>query len=175
MSTRTSTIETCNNRHCDKTYKRYAYQVKKRTGLYCSQRCASIEQSERERESLDPRYKTVEKQCIYCNAVMLRPIAKHCNNCSRIKKSCDAFGLTIRDYFDMLEKQGETCAICKTDQCSTKRNFAIDHDHDTGRIRGLLCCGCNIQLGWYETRKDAIIDYMNAKVGGSNPSSGSKE
>jgi len=91
---------------------------------------------------------------------MVRPIAKHCTSCSRIKNNCKIFGITIEEYFDMLKKQDGRCAICKIEKCATNRNFAIDHDHKTGAIRGLLCCGCNIQLGWYEAKKEEIEKYL---------------
>lgn len=48
----------------------------------------------------------------------------------------------------MLEEQGNRCAICN--EASTKRAMSIDHDHKTGKVRGLLCDSCNLSLGHLE-------------------------
>jgi hypothetical protein len=47
-----------------------------------------------------------------------------------------------------LAAQGGRCAICGTDTPGTvQRFFAMDHDHETGEMRGLLCYRCNIGIG----------------------------
>ena len=56
------------------------------------------------------------------------------------------YGLTVEDYFALLEKQGGGCAICKGDT-NGRGIFHVDHCHETGRVRGLLCAKCNILLG----------------------------
>jgi hypothetical protein len=56
------------------------------------------------------------------------------------------YGLTIEQYEEMWAQQGERCAGCGA--AETKgRNWHIDHDHVTGRVRGILCHGCNLALG----------------------------
>ena len=57
------------------------------------------------------------------------------------------FGITEEDYLRMLDEQGGRCAICGTDTPGTSGVFAVDHDHETGAVRGLLCRGCNIGIG----------------------------
>lgn len=44
-------------------------------------------------------------------------------------------------------KQGGVCAICHRPPTDRKRRLHVDHDHKTGRIRGLLCLHCNVMLG----------------------------
>lgn len=57
-----------------------------------------------------------------------------------------AFGLTMENYFGMLEGQQGVCAICK--QPPKEGTFlAVDHNHQTGKIRGLLCWRCNSSMG----------------------------
>ena len=56
------------------------------------------------------------------------------------------FGITINDYDSMLNSQNKVCAICK-EKCNTGNNLAVDHNHKTGRIRGLLCKNCNTSIG----------------------------
>lgn len=57
------------------------------------------------------------------------------------------YGLTPRQYKRMLEEQSYVCAICG--QTNKGRKLVIDHDHYTGRVRGLLCHLCNSGLGMF--------------------------
>lgn len=62
------------------------------------------------------------------------------------------YGLTIEHYEAMLESQGGVCAICEEAEPGKRRDgspkpLAVDHDHDTGKVRGLLCGRCNAALG----------------------------
>ena len=71
------------------------------------------------------------------------------------------YGLTPEQYEDMLRKQLGRCAICFTPHVRRRgvNNFAIDHDHSTGRIRGLLCHNCNRGLGHFQ---DSVALLLNA-------------
>ena len=57
------------------------------------------------------------------------------------------FGLTIQDYDDMYIEQGGCCAICGVHQSETQKRLCIDHNHETGNVRGLLCDRCNTSIG----------------------------
>ena len=58
------------------------------------------------------------------------------------------YGITIQEYTDILESQGNACATCgTTEPGGTWKSFAVDHDHTTGKVRGMLCKSCNIALG----------------------------
>ena len=58
------------------------------------------------------------------------------------------YGITIDDYDRMLVEQNGVCATCGTDKPGGRwEMFACDHDHKTGKVRGLLCKSCNIALG----------------------------
>ena len=59
-----------------------------------------------------------------------------------------AYGIEPSEYYEMLEQQGQGCAICKAK--STHRAMNIDHNHKTGKVRGLLCDKCNLSLGHIE-------------------------
>jgi hypothetical protein len=58
-------------------------------------------------------------------------------------------GITLADYEAMLARQGGGCATCGRKPESGK-NLHVDHDHQTGKIRGLLCIGCNLAIGYLE-------------------------
>jgi hypothetical protein len=62
------------------------------------------------------------------------------------------YGLTPVEYDKMVEEQNGKCAICGKDRnvTSDKRRLAVDHDHETGQVRGLLCTICNTRLGILE-------------------------
>lgn len=57
------------------------------------------------------------------------------------------YGITLKDYENMLEKQDYKCKICKKEQETLKKPLVVDHNHTTGKIRGLLCDNCNVGLG----------------------------
>ena len=50
-------------------------------------------------------------------------------------------------YNHLFEQQKGMCAICGIHQSEIKKSFAVDHNHKTGQIRGLLCGNCNLGLG----------------------------
>lgn len=58
------------------------------------------------------------------------------------------------EYFAMLQAQSGRCVLCMK-QARTRR-LAVDHDHQTGRVRGLLCYRCNQYLGQWENDPIAI-------------------
>ena len=65
------------------------------------------------------------------------------------------FQISIEEYNSMFIKQGGVCAICgrvetAKHQSGTVRKLAVDHNHLTGKIRGLLCGNCNNGLGRFE-------------------------
>jgi len=62
------------------------------------------------------------------------------------RKLRKAFGIGYQEYLNMLAAQQGCCAICGTNDPGA-RAFAVDHCHDTGVIRGLLCGNCNTGIG----------------------------
>lgn len=53
------------------------------------------------------------------------------------------YGVPSGWYEKTLKEQSGCCAICKKENPSSKRTLALDHNHKTGVVRGLLCYGCN--------------------------------
>lgn len=66
------------------------------------------------------------------------------------------YDLTIEEYDKMLEYQGFVCDICKTGNPGNEyKHFCVDHNHKTGKVRGLLCGQCNRALGgFYDSLKN---------------------
>ena len=70
------------------------------------------------------------------------------------------YNLTEEDFLYLLEKQQNKCYICGKHNSDILRGLAVDHDHITGKIRGLLCSKCNSALGWYENNFEKINEYL---------------
>lgn len=70
------------------------------------------------------------------------------------------YGITGEEYRLIIEKQGVKCPICNRD---ITKNPSVDHDHVTGKIRGLICNNCNLSIGNAEDSPDrlrAMADYL---------------
>ena len=63
------------------------------------------------------------------------------------------YSLTLEQYDQMFEQQNGVCAICGLPELN--RRLAVDHNHKTGKIRGLLCIQCNVKLCALENKKFA--------------------
>jgi hypothetical protein len=79
-----------------------------------------------------------------------------------------AYGITIEQYDEMLARQDGVCAICRGEETRTMAGtvlaLCVDHDHETGRVRGLLCHPCNMLLGFArddEERLQAAVRYLS--------------
>jgi len=69
------------------------------------------------------------------------------------------YGITADQYEQLLDRQGGRCAIC--DKTPTNKRLSVDHDHETGEVRGLLCSNCNHLLGLAQDS----IDTLNKAIG----------
>ena len=113
--------------------------------------------SRREKYKNDPEYRERAKQ-------QARESNRR-NPATKIAQHLAEFGITIDEYDRMLEKQEYKCAICGGigDVRNRYRMLSVDHDHKTGKVRGLLCFKCNFLLG--NARDDVsilqkAIDYL---------------
>jgi hypothetical protein len=66
-----------------------------------------------------------------------------------------AYGITVEDFDRMLEEQNGGCYICG--QTDANRALSIDHDHATGKVRGLLCSNHNRALGLLADDPDLVL------------------
>lgn len=73
------------------------------------------------------------------------------------------YGQVVGARSKYTEEQGDICSICKKPADALKA-LALDHCHETGKIRGLLCTKCNMGLGLFDddvTKLKAAIEYLN--------------
>lgn len=80
-----------------------------------------------------------------------------------------SYGMSLQDFFDMLEEQNYECAICSADLSNAKpKNIHIDHCHTSSKVRGILCNSCNMGIGMLKDDVDvlksaiAYLEYHNA-------------
>jgi hypothetical protein len=77
------------------------------------------------------------------------------------------YGISLKIYNDMLDKQGGVCAICGLPQnrlngvTRKQENLVVDHDHKTGQVRALLCHKCNMEVGTVELNIARIQRYLD--------------
>jgi hypothetical protein len=155
---------TCELDECTNTFLRYPSEVKRGIRRCCSQACAT---RRFHRTRKDKGYQ--KRNCATCTTAFQPTGSSHiyCELCSAARKksstlasSLKEFGLTIKDYETLLKKQRGKCAICKGHSGRKGSRFAVDHDHKTGKVRGLLCLQCNTKLGWVETNNNAVLKYL---------------
>jgi hypothetical protein len=78
------------------------------------------------------------------------------------------FGITLEQYQEMFDAQGGVCAVCGKPETSKSNTgddklLAVDHDHKTGKVRGLLCHKCNAGIGHFDDNEsllDKAIRYL---------------
>ena len=71
------------------------------------------------------------------------------------------YGMTLEEYNSKREKQNNRCAICKG---TSTHHLVVDHDHESGAIRDLLCSECNLGLGKFRDNAlilEAALVYLN--------------
>lgn len=71
-------------------------------------------------------------------------------------KLLEKYGITPDEYKKLFKKQKGKCAICNKKPIKG-RNLAIDHCHETGRIRGLLCFRCNFGLSYFSEDAEMLL------------------
>ena len=78
------------------------------------------------------------------------------------------YGITLEDYNNMLQEQGYQCKICGIHEKHCKRGLFVDHNHETGSVRALLCHHCNTGLGQFRDRQEFLlkaVEYLDEYEG----------
>jgi hypothetical protein len=125
----------------------------------------------------------ISKQCCTCkeslpveqfhkNKSTKTGLANECKSCKRVRQQeynkanpdkwrelhfAKAYGIDVDEYNQLLAKQNGCCAICGTTEPKDGRRFAVDHCHDTGKIRGILCRPCNSAIGYLNDDYQTIL------------------
>jgi len=73
-----------------------------------------------------------------------------------------AYNISIEDYLFLEAVQDNKCAICRGNQRNKRTNyFDVDHNHKTGKVRGLLCTNCNQGIGKFQDNKELLLHAYN--------------
>ena len=98
--------------------------------------------------------------CRSCKSIKDKKRRKLYQNELRDKEYKKRYGIGIKDYDEMLELQEGKCAICQSVDVGNKKSkyFFVDHDHNTGKVRGLLCHPCNISIGNLKDDPDIVYN-----------------
>jgi hypothetical protein len=72
------------------------------------------------------------------------------------------YGITLIEYDQMLKEQFGVCAMYGRADSSGRR-LCVDHDHQTGEVRGLLCMRCNSGLGFFENNVQNLAKYLASR------------
>jgi hypothetical protein len=92
-------------------------------------------------------HKTVCKACIKSDPLSEEK-KKYMREYSKKYSLKTKYNLTEEDYTNLLIEQNHKCAICGIDaQQLSKKKLYVDHNHETGKVRELLCHNCNVSLG----------------------------
>lgn len=99
----------------------------------------------------------------------MRSKCKPCNEHIKWKAFIQrTYGITADEYYDILKDQDGKCSICESKNVNSSRvssgKLFIDHCHDTGKVRGLLCHKCNYAIGMLNDDVDLLqkaIVYLN--------------
>lgn len=91
----------------------------------------------------------------------------------RARRIKHRYGITIEQYEQMVEDQQGLCAVCghpptnNNTRAHWDGKLCIDHDHETGEVRGLLCNDCNLAVGYGKTPETlrAAAEYLQRRTG----------
>ena len=105
---------------------------------------------------------TARVKCVDCDYRYKVGRSPRCTPCKKRRASEKAhgsvlqtkYGITSDEYASMLNEQNGVCWICGGK--SGKKRLAVDHDHKTGEVRGLLCKRCNRMLGYYRDNAESF-------------------
>lgn len=111
-----------------------------------------------------PKYPRV---CRFCdNGFLAKRVDRGdvCDECKPLHRSARnsecarerVYGLTPERFQALVDSQGGRCRICH----EVPKRLCVDHDHKTGRVRGLLCVRCNSCLGWLESHREQADEYL---------------
>ena len=136
------------------------------SGRFCSARCAHARnQTATTRKKIGDSLRGRQSQNVWVNpetACRIRQARREAfldrNVYIRSHGKQLYLNITNREL-QQYREQHPVCEMCGQ-KCKTGKQLAIDHDHNSGQFRGLLCCACNRKLGSYEAIKEQAEKYL---------------
>lgn len=90
----------------------------------------------------------------------------YCKLCRSKLAVKNRYGISSDQKQGMLEAQGNRCASCGSENPQSDRGWNLDHDHETGEVRGVICKPCNLVLGFVEDSTEhleRLIEYLQTR------------
>lgn len=161
-----------NNKKKKKEYNR-KYRIKNKEKIKQHQQQYNLDNKEKSEEYYEENKEKIlarSKQYYEDNKEKILESGKiyRANNKDKIKRrgwsyNLKQYGITEEEYYIIFNNQNGCCKICKTHQNKLKSSLHIDHNHNTGKVRGLLCGKCNQGLGFFYDNIDLMekaIEYL---------------
>ena len=137
---------------------------KGRPGKFCSRACYNDSRKEAtaaRTEKPCSRCREVKSLAHFPNGPGTDGLRAHCRACGseayRWWHIEVTYGITRDQYEAMWAAQCEVCAICGAKESFAGKKFSVDHDHETGQVRGILCGSCNLGIGQLGDDPDRLI------------------
>ena len=93
---------------------------------------------------------TTCKQCgrkCRTSSIVCKKCAKSDYQYARNAQLKHHYGITIEQYYELKQEQGNRCGMCSKAEIRMNKALEVDHNHETDKVRGLLCNNCNQALG----------------------------
>jgi hypothetical protein len=100
----------------------------------------------------------------YASMPRCKPCHSAWKNKQHIKRN---YGLEWDEYVALLDKQKGKCFLCGSNGSGKDSRLVVDHDHETGEVRGLLCWNCNVGIGLFKEDTELlnkVIKYINREI-----------
>lgn len=139
----------------EKPYSDFPRQPQKKKGI--SGECKACNNTRNKLYKAKNRTEVIRKKKLY-----RKQNAEKCSKQNRQYNLKRNYKLSPKDYDDLLAKQNHVCAICLKPETGTNqfglKRLAVDHDHSTQKIRGLLCGFCNMGLGMFRDNSQSLLN-----------------
>ena len=106
--------------------------------------------------------------CRQCGGQRGNEKGQHCSQCKDARRSRrlkSLYGVTLAEYEELAAYQDWVCWICGKNEVGKDGRLHVDHDHKTGKVRGLLCLRCNSGIGSFLESSELLqraIEYLRA-------------
>lgn len=110
--------------------------------------CVNLDARERYKNNPDHRKAIMRKSHMKNPTARRNVLLKHC------------YGISLREYNELLLKQDYKCVTCGITQFAIGRDLDVDHCHQTSKVRGLLCNPCNLALGLVKDNVEILRDMI---------------
>jgi len=120
------------------------------SGKVQCQKCWKTDRERQKRQYDDRKTRGVCAICGYAGELATETMCSTCREYHRKKSHSyvlEKKGSSLEEFEALLAEQGGKCAICRGEEPGPWGTWRLDHNHKTGRVRGLLCFSCNVFLG----------------------------